>query len=113
MISARTGPATAASAAFAVFALLVGAGSWMLRSPAPAWWPAPAPLLRLLLSLPIVGWMLRDALHGAPDAPLWGLATLVMLGVLAVIIGGYAALITIYLGLTALVLAAIIAVSRA
>lgn len=73
----------------------------------------PSPLLRLVLSIPVLGWMLRDALYGREDATVWGVVTLVGLAVLSVIVWGYAALIAIYLALTALVMIALVAISRA
>ncbi|TYO91285.1 hypothetical protein [Oceanicella actignis] len=73
----------------------------------------PGPILRLLMAMPLLGWMLKDAMHGAEDAPLWALANVVLLIVLATAIWGYAALIIAYLGLTAAALAMIIAISRA
>ena len=72
-----------------------------------------SPLLRLVLAIPVLGWMLRDALYGRRDAAAWGAATAVMLFILALTVWGYAALITVYLFLAAVCLAGILAISRA
>ncbi len=70
-------------------------------------------LLRLVLSIPVLGWMLRDAMYGREDAKVWGLLTLAGLVALAVVVWGYAALIVVYLTLTALALVGLIVISRA
>ena len=76
--------------------------------------PRNAPLpLRLVMAVPVLGWMLRDALYGRPDAPAWAAVTTALLIVLAVAIWGYPALITAYLALAALGLAGLVVISRA
>jgi hypothetical protein len=68
----------------------------------------PSPLLRVLYAVPILGWMLRDAVEGESDAPVWAVMNVVGLVALAVIVWGYPALIVAALIATALILGTIV-----
>ncbi len=79
--------------------------------------PPPAqseyPMLNAMMATPVLGWLLREALFSGTGPAVWGAATLAILLFLGVIIWGYAALISVYLLLTAAAFGLILAISRA
>ena len=65
---------------------------------------------RLLFSVPVLGWMIRDAVEGDSDAPVWAVFNVIGLIALAVILWGHAALIVAALAATALMLVGLVVV---
>ncbi|MAS41865.1 hypothetical protein SAMN05444336_10254 [Albimonas donghaensis] len=45
-------------------------------------------MLNLIYRVPLIGWMIRDAMEGEEDAPVWFAVNLLMLWVLAGVIFG-------------------------
>ncbi|MEC9432604.1 MAG: hypothetical protein VYD87_06840 [Pseudomonadota bacterium] len=45
-------------------------------------------MLNLIYRIPLIGWMIRDAMEGDENAPLWFVGNLLMLWVLAALIFG-------------------------
>lgn len=68
--------------------------------------------LRLIFAVPIIGWMLEDAMDGKPDAPFWFLFNFVAITAISVLLWGYAALIAVFLGATALMLLILMILTR-
>lgn len=50
-------------------------------------------MLRFIFAIPVVGWLLRDAVQGPPSARGWFVANLAMIWVFAIVFFGYPALI--------------------
>lgn len=67
---------------------------------------------RWLYRVPVLGWMLRDVLHGDRENLWYALFTLVALWIMAVMAWGYVALIVPALGLTAGVFVVLVLITR-
>lgn len=65
-------------------------------------------MLRILYSVPLIGWILQDAIEGPVSSRLWFLANLGMLWFLAVYFFGVAAFIFPLLALAGIVLTSIV-----
>jgi len=68
-------------------------------------------LLRLLFAIPVIGWMLRDAVRGESDSKAWFLANIVMIWLLAVVFFGYPAIIIPALVATASIIVTLVAMT--
>lgn len=69
-------------------------------------------ILRLIFSIPIIGWMLRDLMEGREDAVFWFIFNVAVLVGFAIAIWGYAALILIALSAAAVSLTAVVFLTR-
>lgn len=68
-------------------------------------------MLSILYRIPLFGWMLRDALEGREDAPVWFAANVAMLWGLSFIVFGYAGLIVPALAMVVVVMGLILAIT--
>jgi hypothetical protein len=69
--------------------------------------------LRTFFRIPIIGWLVRDAVHGAPDARYYFMANLLLAFVLLLYEFGYPFLISFALTATALALIFIVVLTAA
>lgn len=69
--------------------------------------------LRVIFTIPLLGWMLRDAMHGSPDAGKWFAFNLVAIAGFAIALIGYPALIFMGLSGTAFMLVMLVLLTRA
>jgi hypothetical protein len=65
----------------------------------------------MIYSIPLIGWMLRDAAEGGDEARIWFLVNLLMIWGLAIAFFGYPALIVPLLVMVPLIFLAIIAIT--
>ncbi len=67
---------------------------------------------RIIYAIPLIGWMLKDVVHGDTDNIYYFIATLVMLWVLAIVMFGYPAIIIPALALVPVIFAVLVIISR-
>lgn len=69
--------------------------------------------LRTFFRIPIIGWLVRDAVHGAPDARYYFIANLLLAFVLLLYEFGYTFLISFALTATAIALSSLVILTAA
>ncbi len=65
-------------------------------------------LLRMIYAIPLLGWMLRDAVRGSDESRVWFMLNVVMLWILAGVCFGYPGIIVPALAATFLVLTTLV-----
>ena len=70
------------------------------------------PLFRILFAVPLLGWLLRDALLGHDDAKIYFIVNCLVLWVLAIVLFGYPAAIIPALAAVPVVFVILIAITR-
>ncbi|MEW5424187.1 hypothetical protein [Amorphus sp. 3PC139-8] len=70
-------------------------------------------MLRVAYAVPVIGWLLRDAVEGRPSARAWFIANLAMIWFLAIYFFGYPALIYPLLFMTGAMLVTLVRLTAA
>ncbi len=67
---------------------------------------------RMLYAVPVIGWMLKDVIHGRPDNKWYFLVAVLSIWIIAIMTFGYAAFILPVVAAVPLVFVALVVMSR-